>query len=473
MNRTRKLAAVAFAATALLSTHRDLVAADSQIKPGDTVVVVRDTHLQAGPKKLAPIQRDTELVAGQVLGDWIAVTIVQHGKDVTGWVLARNLARVPTRPLPEGQCRQIMLAVGAILPVDHVSQHPLDVEIARRRMDLFLRHLDPAKRYFRQSDADAFMLRVAQLDKESSWGDMTLAHDVFDLFLQRVDEWVTAADELLSIPHDFTIDEQAIVNPEHIGYAQTVDEQRERWRKRVKYDVLSLKIDALEGRQAESRLGTRYHRFQRNMHQIGTEQLMEFYLTSLASAFDPHTSYMSPSTVEEFKNAMKSPVAGIGISLETRNGDTIVRSIIRGGSAHQEGNLRVGDKVVGVGEGVDGELVDTIEMTLTEVVKLVRGDPGTVIRLEVLPANGGARKVLTITRADIALGSQQARSETFDVGVNAYGQAYTVGIIDLPSFYFDLVAYSRGERDFQSSSRDVRRILAEFDAKNVDAVVLD
>jgi carboxyl-terminal processing protease len=151
----------------------------------------------------------------------------------------------------------------------------------------------------------------------------------------------------------------------------------------------------------------------------------------------------------------------------------VVKQIIPGGAADKQGELKVEDKIVGVGEGAEGELVDTVEMKLKNVVKMIRGKQGTDVRLEVVPGDGSKRKVIKITRAKIELKDSEARAEIFEAGRKADDQAYKVGVIDLPSFYMDMERARNGVRDFKSTTRDVRRILDDFNQKGVDAVVLD
>jgi carboxyl-terminal processing protease len=459
-------ALVLTAAVFLPSLH----AADTgPIKPGDTIGTTQpDTPLKSGDTTLLTLPKGTGLTAEEINGDWVRVTVNQDGKKTTGWVHATHVARAPTWGSADGRSRQIGSAVSALLPMKHLSRHPLDDEILRRGLQLFLKTLDPMKEFFYQSDVDKSVLR-------GNWrgGDMTLAHDIFSAFLERLDERVTLTNELLAAPIDFTLDEQTITDPGEARYPQTADDARARWRKRIKYDLLMLKAAGIEGQQAKERLSNRYHRFDARMRNTGGEQLLEMYLTSLASAFDPHTTYMSAATCEDFRIAMKSQLDGIGAALEKEGRHIVVTSIVPGGSADKQGELKVGDTVVGVGQGTDGELIDTVDMSLQEVVNLIRSKRGTDVRLQVFPANAAKPKVIRITRAPIELNDQQARADIVDVGRKTDNHPYRIGVIELPAFYLDQIAALRGARDFPSASRDVRRILEDFNMRSVDAVILD
>jgi len=374
--------------------------------------------------------------------------------------------------------RTITRSVVHHLDEDHLLNREVDDEISKRCMKIFLKSLDPWKVYFYQSDIDTFMKDETNLDDMVRKADLTFAYTVFKVYLQRIDERVAMIDELLAGPLDFTIDETMLSDRDLAQYPKTVAEARDRWRKRIKYELLMLKADEEEGQEALDKLSRRYHSLSKRMHQTDTDELLEMYLTSISMSFDPHTSYMSPSTLKNFEIQMKLELDGIGASLQSIDGYTVVKKLIPGGAADKDGRLKVEDKIVGVAEGaVDadgaGEIVDIVDMKLKEVVKKIRGKRGTVVRLEVVPVGGGERKVIEITRAKIELTDSEAQSETFEAGKKADGSAYKVGVIDLPSFYMDMDRARAGDPNYKSTTRDVRRILEEFKGQGVDAVILD
>ncbi|HEY4759701.1 MAG TPA: S41 family peptidase, partial [Thermoguttaceae bacterium] len=380
----------------------------------------------------------------------------------------------PVGPRPVD--RQITNTVTTLLR-NHLSRHPLDKEIAGRWMKEFFKTLDPMKVYFYQSDVDEFAQHQDELIDLVRKGDIKFAYVVFQRFMQRVDERVKMIDELLSQPQDFTIDEEMITDRDELQYPKDPNEARERWRKRIKYDLLVLKTDKddkdkKEGKEAIDKLTQRYHSYAKRWHQTDPDELLEVYLNSLTTSFDPHTSYMSPRTQEDFEIMMRLELEGIGASLLSEDGYTVVKDLVPGGAADKDGRLKVEDKIVGVGEGEDGPMVDVVDMKLRDVVNLIRGKRGKVVRLEVEPV-GGERKLLKITREKIELKDKEAKGEIFEVGNRPDGTPYKIGVIDLPSFYMDMTGYRRGISDFRSTTRDVRAILEDFNKKGVDAVVLD
>jgi carboxyl-terminal processing protease len=197
------------------------------------------------------------------------------------------------------------------------------------------------------------------------------------------------------------------------------------------------------------------------------------YLTAITTSYDPHTTYMSPSSLENFRILMRLNLEGIGAALQPVDGYTVVSKIIPGGAADKHGKLKPEDKIVSVGQGVDGEMVDVVDMKLGDVVKLIRGKAGTVVRLGVTPAGSTETRVYEITRAKVELKDSEARAEIIEEGQNVDGTPLKIGVIDLPSFYMDMEGARKGLEDYKSTTRDVRRILEDFNEKGVDAVVLD
>lgn len=381
---------------------------------------------------------------------------------------------------PSANDRHVALAVTSLLKHEHLLRHPLDAEMSNRCMKTFLQSLDPMKMYFYQSDYDIFAKYKDRLADLAQQGDINFAYLVYNTFLDRIDERVKMIDRILVSHQDFTVDEELVTDKDAATYAKTPEEAYDRWRKRIKYDLLLLKAekadsktDKSEGKTPEQRLEKRYHSFAKRMRQTDAEELLEMFLTSLTMAFDPHTTYMSPSSVENFKIMMQLKLEGIGASLQGIDGYTVVKKIIPGGAAEKEGHLKVDDKIIAVGEGETGELIDVVDMKLNDVVKMIRGKPKTVVRLQLTSVKDPKPHEIKITRATIELKDSEARGEIFDTGHRGDGKPYKVGVINLPSFYMDMDGARQGKIEYKSTTRDVRRILQDFNQKGVDAVVLD
>ncbi|HTQ38930.1 MAG TPA: carboxy terminal-processing peptidase [Pirellulales bacterium] len=412
-----------------------------------------------------------------------------------GWI-----ARAATQgPTPLAYDRQISRAVARLLVDDHLSKQPLNEEMSKRAFATYLKMLDPMKVYFTQADVDEFSKYEDTMGDMIKKGDVSFAYTVFDRFLQRVDQRLLLVDELLSKPMDFTVDEDMKTDPKQLTYAKDDAEIRDKWQKRLKFDLLSKKADKVADQEAHDKVERRYHSFAKRMHQTTSDELLERYLTALTTSFDPHTDYMSPKTLENFDINMRLQLEGIGAALEfeLEEGCTKVSRLIPGGPAEKDGRLKPEDRVIGVGQGTDGEIVDVADLDLNDVVDLIRGKAGTVVRLKVQAATGGTPRIIDITRASIELKDEEARSEIFHTEApnpnqpkpsseemaksliietdvhKPNGQPYKIGVIDLPSFYMDMKGAKLGLNDYRSTTRDTQKILDDFNAKGVDAVVLD
>ena len=374
---------------------------------------------------------------------------------------------------PSGRDRRVAIAVTQFLNKDHLSHRQLDDQISQRWIHSFLESLDPRKLYFLQSDIDHFNQMENSLDNQIKMGDLSFAHDVYKVYLQRLEERVPVIDKLIDAEHDFTVDESIDTDFESRKYPRDAKEAEERWRKQIKYDLLLQKASEVEAAEAAEKLHRRYRTFAQNKHQVDSEELLEIYLIALTTAYDPHTTYMAPSTLDNFVIQMRLQLEGIGAALQMLDGYTVISKIIPGGAADKEGSLKPEDHITGVGQGKDGEIEDVVGMRLNDVVKKIRGKEGTVVCLQVIPQGKGEPKLYNITRAQIKLKDSEARAEIIEAGKKADGQPYKVGVIDLPSFYMDMDAARLGRKDFKSTTRDVRKLLTDFRAQSVDVVLVD
>lgn len=395
---------------------------------------------------------------------------------VTCASLSARAAEAKSLTTPRVEDRGITRAVSSLVRKEHLisNKQPLDDKISERALTQFIKSFDNRKLYFYQSDVAEFERSKDKLDDMVVKGDITFAYMLFNRFLQRVDERVALVDELLKEDFNFAEDETLNIDWEKLAYPQDAAEAKDRWRKLLKYDLLVLKSDKEDKKKEDPklRLGRRYHSFAKRMHQTDADELLEIFLTSVTTSFDPHTTYMSPSNLENFRILMSLNLDGIGAQLKMEDGYTVIDKIVAGGAAEKQGELKVGDRVVSVGQGEQGEMVDVVDMKLNDVVKLIRGKADSVVRLGVMPEAGGGLKTIKITRAKIELKDSEARGEVVEEGKKADGTPYKVGYIDLPSFYMDMEA-ARAGGDFKSTTADVKKILENFNKKGVDVLILD
>ena len=407
------------------------------------------------------------LMAGAVCGS--GVRAEEPPTAVAGLAAATS----PAAAKPGPNDRQITLAVRSYLEREHFTRRPIDDEIARRWFGIFLESLDPMKIYFLQSDIDAFMQKRDSLDDLVKRGDVSFAYEVYNRFLERIDARLPLIERLLATPQDFSKQESIIIDRDDTKWATSEAEAEDNWRKRIKYDLLVPKMEKTPPEEAQDKLQRRYRSFAKRMHQMTADELLETYLSSLTSSLDPHTSFMSPGTLENFEIGMRLQLDGIGASLKGEDGYTTVAELVPGGAADKDGRLQKKDRVVGVGQGTEGDIVDVVDTNLNEVVKLIRGKRGTVVRLKVIPVGQTAPKIYDITRAKIELKDSEARGEVIEEGRKPDGTPFRIGVINLPSFYMDMAGARQGQAEYKSSTRDCKRLLDEFKQKGVDCVVLD
>jgi carboxyl-terminal processing protease len=371
--------------------------------------------------------------------------------------------------------RQVSRIISTLLQRDHLSSKPLDDAISERAFKIYIQTLDPMKVYFTKSDVDSFSKWRTAVDDRMKQGDYEIAFAVFKRFLERVDERVELINKLLDQEFDFTTDEEMPTDSDLIEFATTDKEIEKRWLQRLKYNLLVLSSDKESKTDPRQQLKNRYTTFARRMHQTDSEDVVEMYISAVTTSFDPHTTYMSKETFENFMIAMRLELEGIGATLQASEDDgyTVIKKIVPGGAADKHGELKVEDKIVAVGQGKDEEMVDVTGMKLDDVVKLIRGKAGTMVRLAVLSESNGEIRTINIVREQIKLEDSAARGVIWEEGKKPDGSPFKIGFIDLPSFYSDMESANRPTSDYKSTTRDMDRILRDFKAQNVDAVVVD
>jgi carboxyl-terminal processing protease len=354
----------------------------------------------------------------------------------------------------------------------HIGQKPMDDRISQLTFTRYIKDLDPQKLYFTKGDIDEFSPFKDKLDDLLKAGNVDFGHQVFQRYLQRLNERVALAHQLIDMPQDFTVEESMVTDGDLMAYAATPEEMNERWRKRIKFELLSLKLDDKTPDEANKQVHKRYDTLSKAAKSTEPGEVLEMYLSSVAHSFDPHSSYMSPQTMEDFQISMRLSLEGIGAALRSIDGFTTVSEVVPGGAAEKDGRLKATDKIVAVAQ--DGEdYVDIVEMKLNRVVRLIRGAGGTKVKLKILNAAGESSEIV-LTRQKIELKAQEVKGEIIPMETRIPGAKGRIGVINIPSFYRDFGGAQAGQDNFKSTARDVARVLQEFDKKGgVDAIVVD
>jgi carboxyl-terminal processing protease len=392
---------------------------------------------------------------------------------LAGFLLIPALAPADV-PAPTKQDRLVTQLVCTFLQRGHLTQPELDAALSKRVFQRFFKDLDPTKCYFLKSDIEDFRKDETKLGAQLKQGDISFAYHVYERFVTRIGQRQKLIEELVKAPHDFTVKESLSTDYDALDYAQSEDELRERWRKRIKFDLLLERIakKPLPEAEAKQKILTRYQGMLKRWKQVDNYDLLELYLSDLTTSVDPHSSYMSPNTLDDFDIAMRLHLEGIGAVLRSENGQTIVVEVVPGGAAAADGRLKPKDKIIAVSQG-DGQFTDVVDMKLREVVKLIRGPRNSKVQLKIVHADTIEPITLDMTRQRVELKSQEARGEIIEQGKKADGTPNRIGVIDLPSFYSDMSAARTGRTEIKSATDDVRKILRDFNAKRVDGIVLD
>jgi carboxyl-terminal processing protease len=363
----------------------------------------------------------------------------------------------------------------------HISHGKIDDAVSRKLFDRFIDTLDPQKQYFVAADVEKFKANRDQLDDQLTAGQVQFAYDVFRTYIQRANERIEFAHKMIDIDHDFNLDETMVIDAEDIPFSASLAEQNDRWRRRVKYEILNLTL-ANETRTGDDekedltkireRLHKRYNTVLRSVNETESSEVLEIYLSSLTHCFDPHSSYMSEETWQEFQIQMRLSLDGIGAALRSEDGDTYVASIVKGGAASKDGRLEVGDKITAVAQET-GDFEDIIEMKLSKVVRLIRGPRGSKVRLQVLKAESGDTVIYDLIRQKIELKESEVKGEIIET-TDRVGRRGRIGVINIPSFYRDFDGAEKGLEDFASTARDLQKVLVKFRREGgVDAIVID
>ncbi len=373
----------------------------------------------------------------------------------------------------ENQAQAALLAT-RFLTRFHYKAEPLDASMSQKIFDRYFDSLDPDRLFFLQSDIERFKPDRDKLGEDIYNEDLSVPFAIFNLFEQRVAERTADARTLLKKEFDFSKDESYQYQREKAPWVKTTAELNNLWRQRVKNDWLRLKLAGKTATDISETLAKRYTNYEDRVRQLNSEDVFQTFMNAYALSIDPHTNYLGPRSAENFDIAMKLSLEGIGAVLQRDDDYTMIREIVPGGPVGLSHKFKVGDRIVGVGQGTSGAMVDVIGWRLDDVVEKIRGAKDTTVRLEVLPVDAGPdgkHELIALVRKKVNIEEQAAKSSVIDIKDGS--RTRRIGVITLPTFYEDFEARQRGDADFKSATRDVAKLIEKLKQEHVDGIVMD
>lgn len=375
---------------------------------------------------------------------------------------------------PEEKHTAISQTVTALLTNSAYHKVAIDDELSKKIFKEFLADVDFNRSFFLQSDIDEFKASETKLDDYLKTGELSFAFKVYNRFLKRADERITYTFELLKDSMDFSVDDSFQIRRQEANWIASKKEMDELWKNKIKYECIGMLATGKNWKATSDVVYKRYDNFRKQLTKTKNEDVFGLFMNSFTTIIDPHTNYFSPRVAEDFNINSSLSLEGIGATLQTEGEYTKVREVVKGGPADESGEVGANDRIVAVAQGDDGEFVDMIGWRIDDVVSKIRGKKGTVVRLKMIDAKASPtdpHKIVRIVRDKIKLEEQAAKGS---IELIKRGKStYKAGVIKVPSFYYDYEGARRGEKDFKSTSRDVKNIIDSLSQQGIDGVVLD
>jgi len=375
-------------------------------------------------------------------------------------------------PLMQEETRMVV----SLLDEVHYLNHPVSDETFEQLITEFMSDLDQQRLFFTAADEKAFRATygpsMAHLLRQE--GSLDVAFRIFAVYKERAQARIGWIKEELQKDIDFTADEYYEFDRSEKPWPATLAEADDLWRKRIKFELIPDLLNDKTLDEARETVVKRYERLLENLEEIEAPEVQELFLSTLTRMYDPHSTFFSAETLEDFSISMRLSLVGIGALLASEDGYCVIKELIPGGPASLSGQLHPNDKIIAVQQEGE-EPVDIIGMNLRKVVKMIRGKKGTPITLTIVPADAAdtsTQKQLTLIRDIVQLNASRATAEVHEVpGPN--GTTMPIGVIDIPSFYGPVDEVTQPRELTASVSRDVEELIEKLKARGVKGIILD
>lgn len=357
----------------------------------------------------------------------------------------------------------------------HYLKKSMDNKMSSQILDQYLKRLDPRKHLFLNSDITAFKKYEFSLDNDLKRGRLNTPFQIFNHYLNRAkqrSQFILSLIPNWETEFKFDLDDELIIGEETLQWQPDITSLEQLWRKELKNHIITLFLDGQKKEVIVERLEKVYANRLKRLEQTESMDIFQFFMNIVTAAFDPHTQYFPPRASEDFDIHMSLSLEGIGAVLQTEYEYTKVVRLIPKGPADKSALLMPGDKIIGVGQGKEGEIVDTIGQRIDRVVQLIRGPKNTFVRLKIIPAKkNSTTKTVQIKRDRVKLEDQSAKKSVITITQNDID--YKLGIIEIPNFYIDFAAYNRGDNDYKSTSKDVAKLITQLKKEKIDGLIID
>ena len=351
---------------------------------------------------------------------------------------------------------------------EHYVRNFNDEDFNKKYFEAIFERLDKEKNYFIKSEVDHYLKKASEIT--SNKFDIELAYELINLYYEKLVAYSEFQINLIENTNfDFTTYEYLDIYEDDNEWQINISNIEEIWRLETKNDLLVAKLSDSSSDSPKADISKRYKNRLRRIAQQKEEDIFSLAMNILTNQFDPHSSYLSPRSAEDFDMNMSLKLSGIGALLGVDDDYTKVISLVPGGPAEKSGKIKPEDRISKIKQFDEDEFTDVVGWRIDEVVDLIRGDIDTEVEIEFISFESDIdnRKIVTLKREEVKLEDRAAQSDVYEIGENR------IGVIDLPSFYIDFEEYAKENKDYKSSSKDVKNILEKFNDNAVDAVVLD
>lgn len=389
---------------------------------------------------------------------------------------SRAEAAIDTTNSLQADERQQLVAAELVKIIENANYKKvkLDDSLSAVIYDKYLKSLDPGHNYFLASDIADFNQYKTVLDDDLREGDLSAMFRIFNTWKKRYTERLSYAISQTSRKFDFSTNETYTYNREKLPWYKNNQEANTEWLKRVKYDLLNLRLSGTDDAKNAKTLKTRYENLLSQTKKLNNQDGFQIMMDAYTNAVDPHTNYFNPENAQRFNEDMARSFEGIGASLQMENEVIVIKGIVPGGPAFKSKKLNVNDKIIGVAQGENGEFVDVRGWRLDNAVQKIKGPRGTIVRLKIIPAGqemSAKPKVISMMREKVVMEEQSAKKKIKTI--TAEGKTYRIGVIEVPAFYLDFKAYQAKDPNYKSTTRDVRRIIDTLKREKVDGIIMD